>query len=302
MARPLGFDGATVRELGRSAKLGSVGGAKRSRSAQAVAAERAVLTDLGAVDDPYAERMLDPSMQRILWGVRRLLPARVRRGSVTLAGLAARVRWHDAQIVAAIDAGIDQVVIVGAGYDSRAWRLGRTGVRFFELDHSATQADKRRRAPADGPIYVSTDLRSGDAAGALIDGGLDPQRPAIFVLEGVTMYLSEEVVRSQLRGLAGAAGPVSRLSTDFYPPPDAGTAKNRRQNVVQRTARGGSGEDLHLMVERKDAVALSESEGWSVTDAVSACDAARSLVPPAAGLAVDAVNQHKTLLAAITAG
>ena len=274
-----------------------MGGTKRSRSAQAVAVERAVLVGLGAVDDPYAERMLDPAMARILWGVRHLLPAQVRRRSVTLAGLAARVRWHDAQIVAAIDAGIDQVVIVGAGYDSRAWRLARAGVAFFVLDHPATQADKRRRAPAGGPAYVAADLRTDDAAAALLAGGLDRERPAIFVLEGLTMYLAEDVVRSLIRGLAGSA-PGSRLSVDFYPPPDAGTATNRRQDLVQRLARSGSGESLHLGVDRDGAVALIESAGWNVTDAAGARDAARTLVPVAAGLRVDAVNEHKTLVAA----
>jgi methyltransferase (TIGR00027 family) len=275
-----------------------MGGGKRSRSAQAVAAERAVLTDLAVIEDPYAERMLDPTMARILWGVRHLLPARMRRGSVTLAGLAARVRWHDTEVLAAMDDGIDQVVVVGAGYDSRAWRLARDGVRFFELDHPATQADKRARAPEGGPIYVPADLRTDAAAEALVAGGLSVERPAVFVLEGVTMYLPEADVRRQLAGLASMAAARSRLTTDFYPPQDAGTSRNRRQNLLQRVARGGSGEGLHLAVGRDDAVALLESERWAVTGAMSSRDAARTLVDGDSGLPVDAVNAHKTLVAA----
>ncbi|HWJ62258.1 MAG TPA: SAM-dependent methyltransferase [Acidimicrobiales bacterium] len=274
-----------------------MGGAKRSRSAQAVAAERAVLTDLGAIDDPFAERMLDPAMARILWGVRHLLPGSLRRRSVTLAGLAARVRFHDAQVVAALDDGIDQVVVLGAGYDSRAWRLARPGVRCFELDHPLTQEDKRRSAPPGGPTYVAADLRSDSAVEALVAGGLDVGCPVVLVLEGVTMYLPEEVVRRQLRSLADACAAGSRLSTDFYPPADAGTAGNQRQNRLQQLARRGSGEGLHLTVSRSDAEALVASCGWSVTEAVGARAAARALVP-AAGLPVDAVNDHKTLLAA----
>jgi O-methyltransferase involved in polyketide biosynthesis len=90
-----------------------------------VAVERAVLTDLGALDDPLAAHLLDRDMARILWGVRHLVPSSLRRRSVTLAGLTARVRWHDEQVLAALEDGIDQVVIVGAGYDSRAWRFAR---------------------------------------------------------------------------------------------------------------------------------------------------------------------------------
>lgn len=276
-----------------------MGGAKRSRSAQAVAVERAVLTDLGAIDDPVAESMLDPAMARILWGVRHALPRQVRTRSVTLAGLAARVRWHDAQVVEALDDGIDQVVIVGAGYDSRAWRLARAGVRFFELDHPATQADKRVRAPAAGaPTYVPADLRVDDAAASLHEGGLDRSRQAVFVLEGLTMYLSEEDVRRLLVGLAAGTASGSRLTTDFYPPPESGSASNRRQDLVQRLARSRSGEDLRLTVDRAAAVALIEESGWSVTDVAGARQAARSLVPAGAGLRTGAVNDHKTLVAA----
>lgn len=277
-----------------------MGGAKRSRSAQAVAAERAVLTDLGAIDDPYAEAMLDPAMARILWSVRHLLPARVRRGSVTLAGLAARVRWHDSRVVDAMDAGIDQVVIVGAGYDSRAWRLARGGVRFFEVDHPVTQADKRARAPDGGPTYVPADLRTASAADALVTAGLDPQRRAVFVLEGLTMYLSEDAVCRQLAGLAGACPAGSRLTTDFYPPQDEGTARNRRQNLVQHLARGGSGEGLRLTIDRDGAWSLLESCGWTAPDAVGARAAALTMVPRWSGLPLAAVNDHKTLVAART--
>jgi methyltransferase (TIGR00027 family) len=73
----------------------------------------------------------------------------------TLTFLAARTRFFDDAVTDGFEAGASQVVIVGAGYDSRAWRLARPGVRCFEVDHPATQADKRARAPADGgPTFV----------------------------------------------------------------------------------------------------------------------------------------------------
>jgi len=263
-----------------------------------VAVERAVLTDLGALDDRFAERMLDTEMARVLWGVRHLLPAPIRRRSVTLAGLAARVRWHDGQIIEAMDAGIDQVVVLGAGYDSRALLLARPGFRFFELDHPITQEDKRRRAPGLGPTYVPVDLRRDAAGEALVASGVDAARPAVLVAEGVTMYLAEDVVRRQLRSLADASGPGTRLSIDFYPPQDEGTSMNRRQNAIQHLARRGSGEGLHLTVSREEAQALVGSEGWSVVDAVGARAAARSLVPASSRLRIDAVNDAKSLISA----
>ena len=64
------------------------------------------------------------------------------------ASLIARTRFFDDRVLAALSAGIRQVVILGAGYDDRALRFRSPGVRFFELDHPATQADKARRLRA----------------------------------------------------------------------------------------------------------------------------------------------------------
>lgn len=275
-----------------------MGGAKRSRTAQGVAAERALLSSLGAVDDPFASAMLTPAMRSIVWALEHG-PRRVPDRSVTLAGLAARVRWFDVQVARALDDAITQVVIVGAGYDSRAWRLRRDGVRFFELDHEATQRDKRRRRPVPGPVYVECDLRADDAAEVLVDHGLSASHRSLYVVEGVSMYLSERDVRRQLALLAELSAVGSRLAVDFYPPREAGTSLDRRQLWLQRLARRGSGESFRLSVERPQAVELVRAAGWEVDEALSLRDAGRALVPTESGLRVEEINEHKSLLAAV---
>lgn len=261
-------------------------------------AERVVLTDIGVLADPHAAGMLSPSMAAL----RRLVgghPGRIPTLPVTLAGLAGRVLWHDAQVVAALDAGIDQVVVVGAGYDSRAWRLADAGVRFFELDHPATQQDKARRAPRPRPTFVAADLTTQSAAAALVAGGLDPARPALHVVEGVAMYLAEEVVRARLAELAEAGAPGSRLSIDFYPPADdMGGGALRRQRGAQRLARSGSGEGLRLLVDADRATTVVEECGWTVVEVTGMRSAAQVLVPPGSGLPLEAVDERKTLVAA----
>ena len=274
-------------------------GPKPSRTARGVAAERALLTDLGVIDDPYAFGMLGRPMA-VAHKIVRQRPQVVPTLLVTLAGLGARVLWHDACVRAALDAGVRQVAVVGAGYDSRPWRLRRDGVRFFELDDGTTQRDKREKAgglPGPGPTYVEADLRDRTAAEALVGGGLDPAQPAVHVLEGLTMYLTEDVVRGQLTALAEVSAPGSRVTTDFYPP-RAETEGDRRRLRVQRLARVGSGETLRLGVDRAQAVALVEACGWHVDEAVSARAAAQTLVPAASGLPVDAVSEHGTFLTA----
>jgi methyltransferase (TIGR00027 family) len=272
--------------------------AKRSRTAKGVLAERSLLTEMGVLSDPIARTMVSPPWAVFVWGVRHW-PSPTKPWAVARAGLAARVLWHDAQVTSAVDDGVEQIAVIGAGYDSRAWRLASDNVRFYELDHGATQRDKKRRAPAGGPTYVEGDLWTRSAAEALLDRGLDGTRPALFILEGLTMYLSEDVVRRQLSELAGSSASGSRISVDFYPPPHVGTSQDRRRMTYQRLARTGSGEDLKLVVDRPQAVAIVEGSGWVVTEVRSMRGAARELVGRESGLPVDAVNEHTSLVAGV---
>ena len=269
-----------------------------SRTAQGVAAERAVLAGLGLVDDPYSVTMLTPFWHAFVVAVRRV-PGFDRAGGVARAGLATRSFWHDAQVRAALDAGITQVATVGAGYDTRAWRFARAGVTFFEVDHPVTQADKRRRAPAGpGPVWVEADLATTNAADALRAHGWDAGVPTLFVLEGLTMYLPEAGLREQLAGLATTAAPGSRLTTDFSPPPDAGTSADRRLMRAQRLFRAGSGETLRFTTDRDGARAMVESAGWRVDAVAGLRELAPGLVPATAGLPCERIIVHKTVVTA----
>jgi methyltransferase (TIGR00027 family) len=256
-----------------------------------------VLDRLGVIEEPYARGMLSPSMAAVV-SVASRLPRSLRGRWVTLAGCAGAVQWFDAHVIAALDDGVDQVATIGAGYDTRAWRFARSGVRFFELDLATTQADKLRRAPAPGPVHVAADLTTDRAADALIAAGLDAERPTIFVFEGLTMYLDAPTLRRQLSELAATSAPGSRLVADFYPPKTSGTSQNRRQLLLQRVARVGSGEPLTLQIDRSDAVDLVEESGWQVDELLGFREAARRSSAEGAGLPVDAVNDAKTLLAA----
>lgn len=267
-----------------------------SRTAQGVLAERAVLHALGVIDDRFAAGLLTPGMARIVSAVHHG-PAFLTERSVTLAGLAARINWFDMQVIEALDAGIDQVAVIGAGYDSRAWRFARDGVRYFELDHPATQADKVARAPSDGPTYVAVDLTVTTASDALTGHGLDDRRPTFFVVEGVTMYLTKEVLHRALVDLRKVAAVGSRLSVNFSAPGHTGTARNRRQLLLQRMARIGSAEGFRLEVDRVGAGELVADAGWEVASVTGLRAAARHL-PDHARLAVDAVNDQAALVLA----
>ncbi|SHG94459.1 class I SAM-dependent methyltransferase [Streptoalloteichus hindustanus] len=176
-----------------------------SATAQNVALARAHLTHTGVLHDPWARTMLRPRWAVIARAPRRRPFARWGR-STAFTLVAARTRFYDDAVRSAVDQGVRQVVVLAAGYDSRAWRLARPGVRFFEVDHPATRADKRRRAPAGGPRFGSVDLETEPLDRALLAAGLATDEPALFTVEGLTMYLGERRVRALLTALGRLGG------------------------------------------------------------------------------------------------
>lgn len=174
-----------------------------------------IVTGLGAVDDPFAASMLRPPWA-LAARAARLVPDRRVRASRTLAFLAARTRHVDAAVTAALDDGFGQVLTVGAGYDSRPWRLARPGVRFVELDHPGTQADKRHRAPSGpGPAYAPVDVVTEPIGPAITSAGWDVDAPGIVVVEGVTMYLERAAVAALLTASSETSAPGGRLVVNF---------------------------------------------------------------------------------------
>lgn len=104
-------------------------------------------------------------------------------------------------------ASIPQVVVLGAGLDTRAARLAHDGVRFFEVDRAESQREKRARLATlagypDPAVHVTCDFEREDFLDRLAADGFDAARPALLVWEGVTPYLSEAAVRGTLHKIA----------------------------------------------------------------------------------------------------
>jgi methyltransferase (TIGR00027 family) len=136
--------------------------------------------------------------------------------------LALRVAYLDYLVATAVDRlGARQVVILGAGYDTRAARLPRAGVRFFEVDHPATQTAKRERLarlegyPVDAATYVTCNFESEDPIDRLVGTGFDVAEPALVLWEGVVPYLTEPAVRATAARLATGLDPRSLVAFDY---------------------------------------------------------------------------------------
>ncbi|HET7505062.1 MAG TPA: class I SAM-dependent methyltransferase [Kofleriaceae bacterium] len=160
--------------------------------------------------------------------------------------LALRVAYLDRLIDLAIDRlGVRQVVLLGAGYDTRAARLPRASVRFFEVDHPATQAEKRERMaaldgyPDDAATHVACNFEREDPVERLASAGFDGREPAVVIWEGVVSYLTEAAVRATATRLATGLDPRSLLAFDFL---GKNQAEGNRMSPADLDARAYFGE------------------------------------------------------------
>jgi methyltransferase (TIGR00027 family) len=263
-----------------------VDGSAASSTARGVALVRAHLTDRGLLDDPHAERFLDDRGRRLL----RLLGRVPMRGR-SFSWLAARIRAFD-ELVASADER--QVVVLGAGYDARAWRFARDDVRFWEVDHPATQATKRRLGPSGGPTYVPVDLAAEPAGTALAEAGLDPSVPTLFVAEGLVMYLADDELVALLAGLAPVAAAGSRVGFNIGVGFDAGSGVGRR---VGRRLLARSREPIRSTVTPDDVAGLVDGTGWQVVDVQRGPELARRQLA-GTGMNTAGVNAGSALVVA----
>ena len=202
-----------------------------SRTAHFVALGRALadagLSHVPEFHDPTARVFLSEKGARSLAKTEQAARAGKRAFGLEMARvmadlIALRTTAIDTAVRNAIIAGATQLVILGAGYDGRAWRMPElAGVKVFEVDHPATQGDKRAHVaelpPAIGRVhFVSIDFER-ESLGAVLDrAGHDRSSPTCWIWEGVVMYLTREAMRSTLADVADRSAPGSTLIVNYH--------------------------------------------------------------------------------------
>jgi methyltransferase (TIGR00027 family) len=202
------------------------------------------------VDDDLAELFLPASLRRLVaatrWApVRRLM---VRGSEYTGPGLWANLACRKHFIADKLDEAlgdIDAVVILGAGLDTRPYRLTRqVRIPVFEVDlpvNIARKAQTVRRVLGGLPLsvrLVALDFERDDLLTSLAEHGYRTDYRVFFICEGVTQYLTEDGVRRTLEGLRAAA-PGSRLvftyvRKDFIDGTNRYGSRTLYRNVRQR--------------------------------------------------------------------
>ncbi len=203
-----------------------------SQTASMVATARALANDgftrVPGFRDPYARALLPPgwaSAYRLFsrWS-RRARPEQRDRAMARIDIIPLRVAMFDAELMAAVAGGCRQLVLLGAGLDTRAFRMpSLAAVAVYEVDHPATQAYKKRKASALTPLassvtFVPVDFESGSMAESLNRTGFRSDEPTVWVWEGVVMYLTDQAVRSTLADIARCSARGSILIANYHTP------------------------------------------------------------------------------------
>lgn len=229
-----------------------------SATARRVAAYRLLFDRAGA---PYGDAAADERLARDVAGDVAVDPA----GSM-VRYLTARTWFFDRVVVAALDRGIGQVVVAAAGYDGRALRYAKPGVRWFEVDHPDTQRDKRARLDRLGIdtghiAFVPADFTVDRVDEALAAAGHEPSQPSLLTVEGVAAYLELDVLTSLLGELRSAAADGSTLAISV----STGAPADRRAAFA--AAVQAMGEPVRSTLRAEEAAPFLARTGWAALDA-----------------------------------
>lgn len=250
-----------------------------SRTAQSMAVLRAIEhvgrpRDEQILCDPWALRFIPSPLWRVAaalpptaWAVSQVIRMWIPGAQEYAVARARRVDELTAQLT---HDGLEQLVILGAGFDTTVFRLRKAlrDVSVFEVDHPATQREKLARLgrPPIPVRFVTVDFETESFPDRLMAAGFDPARPTLLTWLGVSYYLTPAAVANTFRRVAGLLTSGSRFVFDFVPPEAAsGTMAGRGlQNGLREAARLGEpflcGLDPHLLAGEQTEYGFRLSE------------------------------------------
>lgn len=135
----------------------------------------------------------------------------------------ARTKLIDRIFKESIENGINQILIFGAGFDSRSIRFNKINIKtkIYELDSSHTQTAKIKQfikrgiSLPDNTIYIPIDFNVDSISDKLLQNGFSPNKKTLFLMEGLIMYLNIEAVDELFKLIYDLASPESRVIFDY---------------------------------------------------------------------------------------
>jgi methyltransferase (TIGR00027 family) len=218
----------------------------------------------------------------------------------------ARTKYIDAAFESALADRFDQVVLFGAGFDTRALRfqaqLGNT--RVFELDVPLTQTAKIERYRQRNLVvppnlrFIAIDFDKEVLAEKLSEFGFHARERSLFILEGVLMYLQPASVDATLRTLHALAGDGSRLVFDYVLASVLRGENSMYGEAAVTRAVSEVNEQWHFALEPEQVGSFLSTYGFALNDHKDAGDLERLYFEDANGRVVGRINGTHCLVTA----
>jgi methyltransferase (TIGR00027 family) len=212
--------------------------------------------------DPLAIRFIGPETLKLLQNPEKAKEMKKEKDVVfrgVANSIAARVKYFDDFVAESLNDGFKQLVILGAGYDTRAYRMeGIEKAKVFEVDHPNTQPVKIMKIKEifgslpDNVEYVSVDLENESLGQNLLDKEYDLSKKTLFLMEGLTMYISPETVDDILSFIVTNSKSGSTVVFD-YASRIANLDEHKDQKTVENLAK--------FMDKSKESMKFSLEEG-----------------------------------------
>ncbi len=165
--------------------------------------------------DPVVENIVGAPL-RVMMQIPAIRKFTVQQTDAITAGIfgaqICRTRYIDDVVTASLKKGFQQLVILGAGLDTRPFRLpGLNGVKVFEVDLPTVQEDKKKKVLrhlghlAELVTFIPIDFDTQTLDEVFFETAFDPSKPSVFIWEGVTQYISEQAVQQTLSFIGKSA-------------------------------------------------------------------------------------------------
>jgi methyltransferase (TIGR00027 family) len=251
------------------------------------------------VDDPYAQLFLSAPSRGVLRTWSGSLTSRVLRrlGASGTTYVPLRHRFIDDHLAAALDRGASQVVLLGAGYDARAYRFAAQldGRPVFEVDLAAISRAKaaivernRSELPTTNVVRVEIDFEAQTLEEVLVDAGFEVGVHTFVTWEGVPMYLTRPAVTATLDALHALCGEGSVLAHDMWhlvdDPGLLGTARRLAPSLLSVI-----GEPVTFGIHPDEVGCFLERHGFELTEVVRSSELQARYAPGVTTLSDESV-------------
>jgi methyltransferase (TIGR00027 family) len=267
-----------------------------SRTALMIARQRAAhqVLDHGAIlYDPFAMKVLREDEKDVLQFANKHPLASIGRLFT-----AARSRIAEDALARAVERGVRQIVILGAGLDTFALRNphGPLEIRIYEVDHPATQAWKLERlseaqiALPPWLVLVPVDFERDDLGEKLAAAGFQQDSPAFFTWLGVVPYLTEDAIGRTLDYIASIQS--SEVVFDYMEPPEASSEELRQIEKERAKQLEKMGERSASRFEPAGIAAILRAHGFSAIEDIDYQEIASRFGRAVQGLAPGHLGAH----------